>query len=81
MDASLRSFTHRVIFKDTAFNLNGINSMIDEKPLISESYMATMNDGDRNRQIIEDIAQVLKMEKVLWFQQSVKTMRYILKLS
>ena len=55
--------------------------MIDEKPLISESYMATMNDGDRNRQIIEDIAQVLKMEKVLWFQQSVKTMRYILKLS
>ena len=55
--ALLRPFNHKVILRNTTFNLQTIT---EQKPTISHIYSEIINDHERNMLIVTDVLQSLK---------------------
>lgn len=55
--AKLRPFSHKVIMRHTAFQLQPFN---DQKPTIQELYAGISVDGSRNKMIVDDVLRALE---------------------
>ncbi len=60
--ALARPFDHRVVQKQTGFQLSETESQ-DEQPTIQKVYAALIEDEKRNRMIIDDLKQLLKNKR------------------